>query len=392
MPDKTHLWPEEASRENDDLTLSAILERPDGTRRRLWYRLPMKFQEAVTKSCDPFVLGFIFTVMRTPSDLIVHGQVSPSLLRNLVEFQNAWTAWKPTKYHRIDISADLEREQPPANTNETIMSFSSGGDSSYTAWRHRTGHAGRQQRNLVAGVMLHGFDIPLEEAEAFAGAAKNARLMLASLGMELIPITTNFREIGGTWEDAHGAGLASALMLLQGRYHTGLIAGSYDYSDLILPWGSNPLTDGMMSSDSFQIIHDGAALDKMAKIKQFSQWPDALKYLRVCMDGRSARNCCRCPKCMKTIMIFRMLGLGLPECFERDMSDGEILRMRFQSLGDVHSLGSLVKQAQDASISASWVRALQFSLTINRLRLSVPRITPLGRALRGIYRLFLPPL
>src|SRR5271157_3195858 len=392
MPDKTHLWPEEASRENDDLTLSAILERPDGTRRRLWYRLPMKFQEAVTKSCDPFVLGFIFTVMRTPSDLIVHGQVSPSLLRNLVEFQNAWTAWKPTKYHRIDISADLEREQPPANTNETIMSFSSGGDSSYTAWRHRTGHAGRQQRNLVAGVMLHGFDIPLEEAEAFAGAAKNARLMLASLGMELIPITTNFREIGGTWEDAHGAGLASALMLLQGRYHTGLIAGSYDYSDLILPGGSNPLTDGMMSSDSFQIIHDGAALDKMAKIRQISEWPEALKYLRVCYIGRYAGNCCRCFKCVKVIMICRMLGLGLPECFERDISNGEILRLRLFNLSDVHSGHKFMEQARAASVKTSWLRAFEFSLLFNRLRIWAKQITPLGKALRGIYRLFLPPL
>src|SRR5271157_768689 len=392
MPDKTHLWPEEASRENDDLTLSAILERPDGTRRRLWYRLPMKFQEAVTKSCDPFVLGFIFTVMRTPSDLIVHGQVSPSLLRNLIEFQNAWTAWKPTKYHRIDISADLEREQPQANTDETIMSFSGGGDSSYTAWRHRTGHAGRQQRNLVAGVMLHGFDIPLEEAEAFAGAAKNARLMLASLGMELIPITTNFREIGGTWEDAHGAGLASALMLLQGRYNTGLIASSYDYSALILPWGSNPLTDGMMSSDSFQIIHDGAALDKMAKIKQFSQWPDALKYLRVCMDGRSAHNCCRCRKCVWTIMIFRMLGLGLPECFEHDVSIHEILRLRFDEPGQTIFMNELISHAKEASQSGSWLWAVQLSLAINRLRQSAKQITPLGRALRDIYRLFLPPL
>jgi hypothetical protein len=181
-------------------------------------------------------------------------------------------------------------------------------------------------------------------------------------------------------------------MLLQGRYHTGLIAGSYDYSALIFPWGTNPLTDGLMSSDSFQIIHDGAALNKMAKIRQFSVWPEALKYLRVCLDGHYARNCCRCAKCMKIILLFRILGLGLPECFERDMGDGEILRLRFQSLADIASLAHLVEHARDASISASWVRALQLSLLINRLRLSAMEVPPIRKVSRRIYRFFLPPL
>jgi hypothetical protein len=390
MTEKIHLWPEEIIASGDSITIGAILERLGGKRQHLWYRLPIAYREAVTKSCDPFVLGLLFTIMKSPVDLHVHGEVSPSLLRNLVEFQDAWACWRPAKYHRIEISADVEREQPRAKTNQAIMGFSGGGDSTYTVWRHRTGRAGRQQHNLVAGVMLHGFDIPLEEAEVFARAAENARIMLASLGMELIPIATNFREIGGTWEDAFAAGLASCLALLQGRYNTGLIASGNDYSTLIFPWGSNPLTDGLMSSDSFQVIHDGASLDKMAKIKQFSVWPEALKYLRVCFNGHYARNCCRCAKCMKIILLFRILGMGLPECFERDISDGDILRLRWK-MAEIKSMEYLVKQARDASISASWVRALQFSMMINRLRLSAMQVAPLRKVMRRVYRFFLPP-
>jgi hypothetical protein len=240
--------------------------------------------------------------------------------------------------------------------------------------------------------MLHGFDIPLEETQAFAGASGNARLMLTSLGMELILIATNFREMGGTWEDAHGAGLASGLMLLQGRYNTGLIAGSYDYSALVFPWGSNPLTDGMLSSDSFQVIHDGAALSKLEKINQIQEWPEALKYLRVCYVGRYAGNCCHCFKCAKVMMIFRMLGLDLPECFERDISDGEILRLRFPNQSDIHSAEKFVEQVKAASIHSSWLRALQYSILINRLGLLARQAAPLRQAMRRIYRLFFPPL
>jgi hypothetical protein len=392
MPDKNHLWPEEIVQEGPDITLAAVLEEPDGARRRLWYRLPATCREALTRSCDPFVLGVLFTVMKSPLDLHVHGEVSPALLSNLAELQDAWVSWKPKKYNRMEITADRERESPRAEGDQAVMSFSGGADSAYTAWRHRTGHAGRQQRNLTAGVMLHGFDIPLEETAIFAGASGNARLMLASLGMELIPMATNLRELGATWEDAHGAGLASALTLLQGKYRTGLIAGSYDYSALIFPWGSTPLTDRMMSSESFQVVHDGAALDKLGKISQIREWPEALKYLRVCLDGHYARNCCRCVKCMKIILLFRLLGLGLPECFEQDISDGEILRLRFQSLGDINSLKHVVQQARSASISASWVSALQFSLMISRLRLSTMQIAPTRKVMRRIYRLFFPPL
>ena len=389
---KNNLWPEELVQENDQLTLPATLERPDGTRKRLWYRLPLTYRDAVTSSCDSFVLGFLFTIMKLPEDLRVHGEVSPSLLRNLVEFQDAWSCWNPAKYHRIEISADIEREQPRAKTDQAIMGFSRGADSSFTAWRHHTGRAGRQQRNLVAGVMIHGFDIPLEETDVFAQAAETARIMLASLDMELIPIATNFREIGGTWEDACGAGLASGLALLKGRYNTGLIASSEDYAGLVFPWGSNPLTDGLMSSNSFQVITDGSALTKMAKIKEINAWPEARQHLRVCLDGRYADNCCRCIKCTRNILLFRFLGLGLPECFDRDLSDTDILRMRIYDPDVITINERLVKQARATSISASWVRALQFSMMINRLRLRALRITPLRKIMRAIYRLFIPPL
>ncbi len=386
----THLWPEEIILSGDQVTYGAIIEVPGHPRRHLWYRLPSAYREAITKSCDPFILGMIFTFMKVSSGLIVHGECSPSLLRNLVEFQDAWACWRPEKYHPLEITADVEREQPRAGTDEAILGFSGGGDSTYTAWRHRTGHAGRLRRNLVAGVMLHGFDIPLEETKAFDQSAERGRRMLASIGMQLIPIATNFRDMGGTWEDAHMAGLASALTLLQSRYNTGLVASGYDYTSLHLPWGSNPITDPLLSSDSFQIILDSCFLDKMGKLEQIKVWPEAMKYLRVCTNGHQGGNCLRCAKCMKTIMLFRILRAGLPECFERDLSNHDIHRLRLENLSDVNSLAHLIDQARAASISASWVNALRWSIALNRLRLSIGKNDRARKALGRIYRLFLP--
>jgi hypothetical protein len=54
-------------------------------------------------------------------------------------------------------------------------------------FRHKNGHYGRLTRNLQAGLMVHGFDIPLAQQEVFERAAKKSKAMLNSLGVELIP-------------------------------------------------------------------------------------------------------------------------------------------------------------------------------------------------------------
>jgi hypothetical protein len=214
--------------------------------------------------------------------------------------------------------------------------------------------------------------------------------MLASLRMELIPVATNYREQGGYWPHIFGAGLASCLMLLQGRFREGLIASGYSYKNFSSPDGSNPVSDWMMSSDSFRIIHDGAAFYKPDKLRAISGWPEAMRHLRVCYEGeRLDRNCCRCQKCVWTMLTFRMLGLGLPECFDRDISDLEILRMRYPEAGKVQSMQRLVARLKEESCSASWVRALQLSVLINRLGLVAKGIPPVRRFYR---RHFGPPL
>lgn len=367
----THVWPEGIAEEGDSLIVSATVERPEARRWRFWFRLPADLRAAVTASSDPFLLGVLFRAMETATDVRVHGTVSPSLLTNLVEYQRAWACWRPGVYRPVDLSAEVEREDPRSSTEEILMAFSGGADSAYTAWRYRPGNAEPRKPHLVAGMMVHGFDIPLEDADAFTRAAERSSRMLTSLGLGLIPVATSFREQPGDWEDAHGAALASCFMLLKGRFSRGLIASSYPYSALILPYGSNPITDGMMSSESFRISHDGADVAKVEKMKAISGWPEARKYLRVCWEGKPPdHNCGRCQKCVWTLLVFRMIGSGLPECFERDISDREIASLRYADEGSLNSMRRLVARAKADSVSAPWLSALERSIAMNRLRMA----------------------
>jgi hypothetical protein len=360
------LWLEEWVERDGMITIGATLEQTGETAQRLWYRLPARFRPAITRSANPFVAGFLFRAMQLGGKLAVHGEVSPSLLRNIEELGAAWLLWRPNTYHRVEITADNEKEANEAEGEITAMMFSGGADSSFTAWRHRNELAGRQQRNLQAGIMVHGFDIPLDRQEEFNGAAESAGQMLASLQMEMVPLATNFREIEGNWEDSHGAGLASCLMLLQGRYQSGLIASGYAYSHLVLPYGSNPLTDRMFSSDTFEIVHDGAGFNRLEKTRCIIQWPEVLDHLRVCYEGKDlSGNCCRCQKCIGSLLYFRIFGLKKLACFPDNITNFQILFLRYRDMAQIKSMSRILTIGQEMNLKASWLIVLRVSVWMN---------------------------
>lgn len=367
------IWPEARVENAESVTVSATLERPGGAGRLLlWYRIPSSFRAALSANMDPLVRAVVFTAMRTASRLVVHGAASPSLLRNLEEFQTAWVAWKPALYHRVEITAEAEQEPEPAGNESAVMGFSGGADSAFTAWRHRVGAMGRAQCNLRAAVMVHGFDIPLDDPGGYEAAAVRSEAMLSSLGVPLIRMATNFRELQDVWEDAHGAGLASCLSLLQGQHRIGLIASSYPYPLLSLPYGSNPLTDVMLSGDAFRIVHDGAGHNRLEKLRTLIRWPEAMEHMRVCWEGRQRdRNCCRCQKCVSNMLYLRILGQERPKCFPLDISDREIMRTRCPDRASLVSMERLLRVARLEGVSGSWVRALRGSVLLGRIRLAL---------------------
>jgi len=372
---KLHIWPNQAREENGWITTGFTLEEPSVSPVQIWYRLPVSYSKAITTSCDPFVVATIFRAMQASVDLHVHGEVSPSLLKNMQELQSVWACWKPERYRQIEVQAEVEREHNPAEPSCSVMAFSGGVDSCFTAWRHRRGLAGRQSQNLEAGLMIHGFDIPLHQTDTFLRTADSARAMLDSLGMELIPVVHNSKYLGADREDSHATILASCMMLLQQRFSAGLIASSVPYTDLLYGWqfpfGSTALTDWMFSSQAFTIIEDGAAYTRIDKVREIYAWPEALQYLRVCL-GREAklrdRNCCRCEKCVRNILTFRALGLDRPACFEQDVTVTQILRLRYSNMVSIFYTELLLKVTRESKTSGAWVAALRANLLINRAR------------------------
>jgi hypothetical protein len=345
----------------------AVLELDGKSLGRLWFRFPGIHEKSLSENLDHFVVGTLFRAMEEGADIKAEGPVSPSLLRNLQEFTAAWAHWLPGKYHDIAIEAGIEREPVTEGREGAVSAFSGGVDAAFTMYRHHKGLAGRLSRKVSAGMMAHGFDIPLDEPAIFDKASGKSLVMVESLGLELVPVSTNFREINGIWNETHGAAVASCLMLLQGRYSSGLIGSTEPYNALILPWGSNPITDPLLGSDSFEIVHDGAAFTRSEKIAVIADWQEALTYLRVCWQGEiKDRNCGTCEKCIRTILNFRLLGRDLPGCFEKDASDSDILRLKGLTPVPIAYLEEILESARMAGIDDPWVSALRLTIARNR--------------------------
>lgn len=340
----------------------------------VWIRVPEQHGPSLATNADPFVLA---TLQRTMVDaerhgvrkLRVRGTVSPSLLDNLEQLQCIWERWtagpRPggARYRRLDIEPDdVAETPPPSEPSAAVAAFSGGVDSSFTIYRHTTGHAGRATRNVRAAVLIHGMDIFLHEAGHFRGAADRAHRMLDGLGVELIETSTNLRELSLAWEDEYGFYVGAVLTLLSARFGSGLIASTYPYERLVLPHGSTPLTDPLMGSTAFPIIHDGAEYDRVEKAQLLGDWEAACHFMRFCWEGRDkSRNCGHCLKCISTLLCFRLAGVEL-NCFDVPVRDEDVHNViSSMDLGGIRREYPelLLERADQLSLDDEWVTWLR---------------------------------
>jgi hypothetical protein len=373
-----HLWPEVLTDVGDRVELGVTLELPDGDCQRLWYRIPAHYSDRLTNHCDPFVVATIMLAMRQRAEIRIHGEVSFTLLSNLEEFQAIWSNWHPSVYRVVNLWAEKELKHSVTPTvQRAISAFSGGVDSSFTAWRHRQRRCGRRQQPLQTGLMVHGFDIPLAAINGFTGAALRAKKMLASLGLEFLPVTTNFREVfTQNWEEIFATAIASTLLLFQRYYSVGLIPASHPYRAREFIYGSNSVSDRLLSTQACTLIHDGAGADRVSKIRELSQWPEAVQHLRVCWEGAyPERNCGVCEKCIRNILSFRVVGIQTPACFDHHVTDMEILNLNVKG-ATLSACQNLLNSAKSENISSSWVKALAQAIQRNQRQAALQTLLP----------------
>jgi hypothetical protein len=228
------------------------------------------------------------------------GSISPLLAGNLETIRDIYATW--IDGHKVPLNFEISSDLASATSGVSLF-FSGGVDSFYSLIKHQD-----EIDNLV---LVHGFDISLEDTEVFALAEAQACDVARHFHKRLIVARTNLHfeqsNIPCSWGMYFGAALAAVAYALSPNHGKIYIASFGSYADLH-PEGSHPLLDPLWSTEALQIVHDNpeTRIDKLRVIIQYSE---ALSRLRVCWENPGNCNCGLCEKCLRTMLGLRALGV-----------------------------------------------------------------------------------
>lgn len=322
----------------------------------LWYRFPITLQSQLSaENGDMWLAALLPVAMRLREPLTIDAYVSQRLTHAVRQIQTYYLSLDPS-LSEVAVEApvagqDVGRHNPSARMG---LFFSLGVDSSYSLLKRRNSLREPQEK-LPQLILVHGFDIFVGRAnsELFPKVLANARMVACALGTEVLPVSTNLRDLSDCfvdWVVYHGAAMASVGLALQGLFAVILVAASktepYAHEE---PWGSSPDLDPLWSTQHLTFVHDGCEASRLDKIRLITRVPVVLETLRVCWENPNDEyNCCRCDKCLRTMVGLHIAGV-LPECktFALPINPG-LLResprlsgnMRAEYQGMINALGS----------------------------------------------------
>lgn len=281
-------------------------DRPGTGPESYWFDVPEEHAGALSQTGNPWLVCLVPLAVKLGEPLRLCLPVDRLLARNVEELMAVWRAWYP-ELHRVEVIAKRVEDLPQARGPRSGSFFSTGVDSFFTLLRSM--EPGEIPVDDL--VTVWGFDLPLSDTAAFASRKARMEAIGKELGKTLVDVSTNLRRTrlseakwGPLW---HGCGLAAVGLALEGRYRRLLIGSAFDYAHVV-PWGTHPLTDPLLSTARTDFLHDGATHDRFQKLEYVSRFAVALRNLHVCFRQASDENCGACEKCLRTMAILEVLG------------------------------------------------------------------------------------
>ena len=347
----------------------------------LWYEIP-KESDISWKSEDvePYLIATILLAMQEGRRVVARGTVSAELLSNLTEFCDVWNSCLPGLFKKVDIVCEnIENDENIKPINKAIAGFSGGLDATFLVWRHITKQAGYRTQPLSCCAMIYGFDIPLSHDKFFSMCFAKAKETLDTVGLPLVSIRTNIREVVPVrLEDSGGTLLVSSLQFLKSKFDVALIASCMSYGELVIPYATSPLTDHLLSSSRLKVLHDGAGYSRFEKAKCITEWNEGVLNLRVCLNPEdiSLLNCGRCEKCVRTMACSVVNRLPIPKCLNGslDVLNTRIKTLKLHSLNHALQWAHLMKQAKQNKIHDPWVKWIPRLLVKYKIRQARKRV------------------
>ena len=267
-------------------------------------------------SGDVWATYFIFKMMEFGGEFSIEGEMSASLVENLDRFVEAWCCLRPDLFRRISLlPSHLIDDSEVRKSSEALACFSGGLDACFTLFRHKKGMAGAQNLDIRACLFVHGADIRIDHEKEFQQSLGPCRELVSDLGVnQLFVVKSNFREMRCPYAMSFLALLVAAMRAVGQNFGNFVIGSDLPFNFFGCPWGSNPASNHYLSSNGKRLVTDGLGYGRTSKAALVSDWPLAMKRMRVCFNGEDpGGNCGKCSKCRRTYMNFLAAGAATPQ-------------------------------------------------------------------------------
>jgi hypothetical protein len=255
---------------------------------------------------DAFLAALLMPAMRLGENLVIDAPVSRRLLRSARTVMEIYSTWWD-HLHKVTVSA---ADACPATGGEDAVGlfFTTGVDCFYSLLKDRERRT-EPGHEPVSHLLLANFE--QHTGPDHDQLAARIGEVAAKTDCRALVVDTNIRSLSDplvAWVAYHGAALGSVALALQGLLGRCLIAASDQYRHLP-PLGSHPLLDHLWSTESLEIVHDGAEATRTDKVERHvARSPLALEHLGVCWRSRPGHNCGTCEKCLRTMAAFELAG------------------------------------------------------------------------------------
>ena len=371
----------------------------------LWFRVH-DHAEPLGATADPFGAAVAIGAMALGRPVRVAGAMSASLVDGLGRVARQYEAWSAAAMYPVTrVPLDAETTARPRLGTEAASFFSGGLDSFYTLLRNLARYPPGDARRIQRALLVHGFDVPLDDAATFARVRDDAGRAAEALGVRLTVITTNVRDVlrGLDWDvHGHGVGLAATGLALGALLHTVYIPSSGQPLSANLPNAVHPSLVPWWSTEGLEFVSDGGWATRTDKTRVVGRSAVARAHLRVCWEAPGGGNCGACEKCLRTMVDLHLAG-ALADChtFPDAIDAGRIRRLRLPGAdlpfwGEMLELlratgrdGGLAEAVETALARPAWARSPAGRVDryvrggLARLGLTAPRLTRLDERLLG---------
>jgi hypothetical protein len=318
-------------------------------------------------SLEAFLSAILIPAFESNYDIEVDAPLSPVWMSNVVEMSKILTKW--WGYRGIEFDDRCSEAGTDTGRRKTALCFSGGVDSFHNLLRG--------SHDIDYLICAYGLDIPLGNADRIDCMQRSLQDISEQTNARPIAVRTNLREhpfsANASWTNSHGGALAALGHMLNQHFDRLVISASYPLA-CDTPWGSHWETDPLWSSESLQVIHEGAELWRTEKLRILVDEPLVRKHLRVCIrsEGRGL-NCGRCEKCIRTMLILAQCGeLDGFVCFDNRESLLENVD-RLRHIGSTEYAGLICRTLLNEGLEKKLSKSVEALLRRTRRRQMDPR-------------------